>query len=305
MSVHKQQFGFLPEPLEIDADPLAVRVLPHLDRCVKDVKQSNILEKNWIYAPPLYKTATTNGEQAKLPYPSRVFGLPKTHVIEHASPTSHDHLELHVWALSFFLGIRLTTEKAGFLDATPSRTGMLVDFSVDLPTLVQAIGLAEEFWMANCSVERRWKQFAAAVHALFLSHAPRNLEFERFMYLYTAIDACYALAKSIANTNQRHSHSARIDWLCEQFDMTTPTWGQASAPDGSVVSTVRNNAIHEALFMDEPLGFAVSADAAHPQITDEMRALVCRFLVALLGVTTSNYVRTPVNTGQKFPLDLC
>ena len=246
-----------------------------------------------------------SAQERELPYPSRVFGLPKTHVIEHSVATSPDHLEFHVWALSFFLGIRLTTTEAGFLDATPSGSGMLVDFRMRQASLVPAVALAEDFWHANHSVQHRSKQFAAAVHALFLSQAPRGLEVERFLYLYAAIDACYALAKSLTNTNDRHSHAARIQWLCEQFDLITPAWAQVPQSGGSVVSAIRNFAVHEALFMDDPLGFAVSADAAHNHITDEMTALLCRLLVVLLGAGNSIYARTSVDTGQKYPLDLC
>ena len=48
-----------------------------------------------------------------LPYSSRVFGLPHTHTIEHETAVDEEHIEFHVWALSFFLGMRLTTTEAG------------------------------------------------------------------------------------------------------------------------------------------------------------------------------------------------
>ena len=61
-------------------------------------------------------------------YAARIFGLPKTHSITHAAPDSVDHVEFHVWGLSFFTGMRLTTTEAGFVDATPIKPGKLVDF---------------------------------------------------------------------------------------------------------------------------------------------------------------------------------
>ena len=60
-----------------------------------------------------------SGKVREHPYASRVFGLPKTHLIEHAEATNQDHLDFHLWALSFFVGMRLTATDAGFLDATP------------------------------------------------------------------------------------------------------------------------------------------------------------------------------------------
>jgi hypothetical protein len=50
-----------------------------------------------------------------------VFGLPKRHVIEHAAADSDDHLTFHLWAFSFFTGMRLTATEAGFVDATRRR----------------------------------------------------------------------------------------------------------------------------------------------------------------------------------------
>lgn len=93
--------------------------------------------------------------------------------------------------------------------------------------------------------------------------------------------------------------------MCEHFGVNTPTWAQMASSRNTPVPKIRNDAIHEALFMKDPLGFAVSADPPNDQITDEMRALVCRLLAALLGAGHSNYLRTPVNTGQKYPLHLC
>jgi hypothetical protein len=50
-----------------------------------------------------------------------VFGLPKRHIIEHAAADSDDHLTFHLWAFSFFTGMRLIATEAGFVDATRRR----------------------------------------------------------------------------------------------------------------------------------------------------------------------------------------
>ena len=103
----------------------------------------------------------------------RVFGLPKTHVIEHATPDSDDHLIFHLWVLSFFTGMRLTAKKAGFVDATPLKSGALVDFVPTGKSLEKAVDMAEAFWAANRAEPQRARLFAAAVHALFLGRNPR------------------------------------------------------------------------------------------------------------------------------------
>ena len=57
--------------------------------------------------------------------------------------------------------------------------------------------------------------------------------------------------------------------------------------------------------MDAPLGFAVHKEGSNQNLTLEMSALVCRFLVALIGGGGAAYVRcSPVNTRQRHGLDL-
>jgi hypothetical protein len=67
---------------------------------------------------------------------------------------------------------------------------------------------------------------------------------------------------------------------------------------------IRNAAIHEAIFMGQPLGFAIHGIGTNQNITLEMQALVCRLLVALIGAAASDYVRTPVTTRQMHGLML-
>ena len=204
-----------------------------------------------------------------------MFGLPKTHVVEYAGGTCQDHLDFLVWSLSFFVGMRLTATDAGFLDATPVKPGKLVDFVPVGETLGRGMELAERFWLRNRKTPRNAKLYQAAIHALFLSQNPRGLEFEMFMYLYFALDACYELARSLRNPKANHRQDERIEWLCEELGLVMPDWARrpkSGTYRGSEVSRIRNSTVHEALFVDAPLGFAIRHDDG--RITLEMSALV-------------------------------
>ena len=292
----------------------------------KDVAASDQVEDDWYYAPHRPEIDFMSGKERALPYSARVFGLPETHLIEHASATDEDHLGFHLWALSFFVGMRLTATKAGFLDATPVKSGKLVDFFLPGTNLARAVELAEGFWQKNrrgrSENEKAAKPtgpqlFEAAVHALFLAQNPQHLEFERFVYLYMAIDACYRLTAMSRKPCRSPSHGHRIQWMCDQFGAVPPAWstkqdGQRGR-SGSEVVWIRNATFHEALFMGAPLGFAsgVGASEQNRNLTLEMEALTCRLLVALIvarsgGVDHSDveaddkawtdYVRSPVNS---------
>ena len=70
------------------------------------------------------------------------------------------------------------------------------------------------------------------------------------------------------------------------------------------MSVLRNDALHEALYVGEPLGFALHGAAAGENVTLEMTALVCRLLVALIGGQDSCYLASAVNTRQPHGLRL-
>jgi len=322
----RQRFGFYPHPLNIQAGPISISPLGELGQTAKDLAASIQVESNWIYAPPQRETHFPSGRERVLPYPARVFPLPETHLIEHANATGDDHLGFHLWALSFFVGMRLTATEPGFLDATPLKKGTLVDFFLPGGNLDHAVALAERFWQENHDPGQSANEnivdrpgpglFAAAVHALFLAQNPRNLEFEMFVYLYMALDACFRLTALSRNRPEHLSHGHRIQWMCEQFGAEPPLWGAKQdgqcVRSGSEVAGIRNATFHEALFMGSPLGFASRKEGGerNRNLTLEMRALTCRFLVALM-VTGSgmvdpsdavsdtkawaDYVRSPVN----------
>ena len=304
----RKEFGFYPQPLQIKAGSVTVSPLPDLERTASDILALDGVEDNWIYAPPQQVRDCMSGKVRERPYASRVFRLPKTHLIEHAAATSEDHLDFHLWALSFFVGMRLTATEAGFLDATPLKPNKLVDFILLGSSSTRAVELADDFWTTNLAKPCRAQHFEAAVHALFLGQNPQNLEFERFLYFFMAIEACYALAKELAEgldpPPSRSSHAGRIKWMCNQFSIETPAWAEAPGKDKSAVVAIRNNTLHEALFMDAPLGFAVHKEGSNQDLTLEMSALVCRLLVALIAGDGADYVQSPVNTQQIHGLDL-
>ena len=177
----KKEFGFYPEPLKITAGPVTISPLPEFEENVNEVLAYDGIDNNWIYAPPS----------------SRLFGLRKTHFIEHTEAADEKQIDFHIWALSFFVGMRLAlkVEENSFVDATPLTPGKLVDFVLVGSSLARAIGFVDCFWKRNPENHDHAEILAAAVNALFLAQNPQNLQFERFLYLYMAIDACNKLTE--------------------------------------------------------------------------------------------------------------
>jgi len=303
------QFGYYPEQCNLRNGDISLAGLPSLDESIELVEaESDKIEGDWIYAGPKRELNFFTRAERTLPFPARVFGLPRTHVLAHDNADGDDHLEFLIWCLGFFAGMRLTPTQAGFLDATPIRPGKLTDFLLIRCTLVDAALLADAFWRASASNPRDAKRMTGIINTLFLAQYPPYLQFEEFMYLYTALDACYALTASRFPPPRRLFHAHRLEWLCGQFGIQTPDWASPASRNSTEVSLVRNDAIHEALFFEEPLGFAIYGGNARGSggrnIPLEMRALICRLLVAILGRPDCAYVSSPVGTRQKHALTL-
>ncbi|PZT31022.1 hypothetical protein A7X93_12160 [Stenotrophomonas maltophilia] len=303
------EFGYYPKPCDLDTDRFSVRTLTNLQESIAAVADDPGTLKDWIYPGPQSHRNVSSGTIRTMPYPSRVFGLPKTHVLTVHQSTNPLDLEFVVWCLAFFMGMPLTTTEAGFLDAAPTRPGMLVDFVLTRPGgEVEAIELALDFLNAEPGDSPASKRVAAIIHALFLSHSPQSLPFERFQYLYMALDGCFQLisAKGVAKPPRRHGE--RIQWMCAAFDMPVPDWAKHATGAPSSLSVVRNKAFHEGLFFGEPLGFSIyggnqpAADLGNTPL--QMQALVSRLLVAILGKPQASYVKSPVNTRQHHGLNL-
>ena len=297
------EFGFYPKPMNIDAGDIRIKPIDDYEKNISELNESDLIERDWIYAPLQGESVFGSGEIREKPYSSRVFGLPKTHFIEHSKATDEDHLRFHLWSLSFFHGIRLTSEEAGFLDATPIKPRSLNDFVLTDTSDTEIISLAEKYWHMHERNRKQIHRIGAAVHALFMAQFPNALQFERFIYYYTALDACYKLTATLKNSKKSVPHNERIKWTCQQFDMPVPVWATPNKSK-STVSVIRNDALHEALFMNAPLGFALLDTEDNKHLPHQMRALICRLLVAILGGDKSDYVKKPVDDRQMQGLKL-
>ncbi|MEI4977881.1 hypothetical protein U1499_05160 [Aeromonas caviae] len=302
------EFGYYPEFCDIETDRFSIRTLPEHERIVAFVSGDPNVLKGWIYPGAQQYREFMSGHVRSMPYNVRVFGLPKTHVLTLPERRNREELDFVVWCLSFFTGMRLTTTEAGFLDATPIQPGKLVDFILSRSTIADVIELALDYLESERGDARAPKRVTAVIHALFLAQYPQNLSFERFQYLYMALDACFRLVEVKEAKKLQISHAGRVQWMCEKFGMPVPDWAKNSKTEPSSLSVARNDTFHEAIFFDGPLGFASydgnlrSAEQENTLL--QMEALVCRLLVAILGKPGVGYVKTSVNTIEIHALEL-
>lgn len=302
------EFGYYPHPIDCEVGDIQVTTLPDLHEAVSDVATDEGVENGWIYAPIQCSDDLLSDALIRHPYSSRVFGLPKTHLLQHASADNGEHLSFLIWILGFILGIRLTDTDAGFLDATPIEPGKLHDIVLLGPeSPCRALEHAERFWTAQSGRPRVPKAVTAIIHAFFLSQSPRALSFERFTYLYIALDGCHLVHSLMKGVNPRRgTHRRRVEALCNAFGMPVPVWADSTLSNN--VAARRNETLHEGLFFDEPLGFSVYGGnlpaCERGNTVLEMQGLVSRLLCAILGLPDQTYIASPVNGRQQHGMDL-
>lgn len=301
-------FGYYPVSIEVETERFAIETLPDHSGVVGDVVSDPYVHKSWIYAPRQKISQFGTGNVRLMPYSARIFSLPKTHRLTVHNLNDPGSLDFLIWVLSFFAGMRLTSTEAGFLDATPIKPGLLVDFILRRCTLADAGELGLEYLESVRHDPLARKRLAAAIHALFLAQYPRHLPFETFQYLYMSLDACYSLVAAKESPKPKVPHAKRIQWMCEKFALPIPAWALASAQGASSLSSIRNETFHEGLFFEEPIGFTIYGGSQRASnadnVTLQMQALVCRLLVCILGRPNTSYVRSAVDTRMNYSLDL-
>jgi hypothetical protein len=299
-------FGFYPKPFDQAAGGIAIRTLDGLDDKVRAVMDDGGIDNDWCYAPP-QERRWMGGTTETLPHPSRVFGLPKTHALDHASPHGDDHLRFLIQCFGFFAGMRLTETEMGFLDATPIKPGMTNDIVWFGDSLMKALTHADYFWQTHKGSPRISAAVRGVIHNSFLAATPTHLDFERFIYLYVALEGCHYIRSLVLNQNPRKgTHGERIANLCGAYGMPVPGWADPSSPG---VAAFRHETLHEGLFFDEPFGFQIyGGNAPRPPQYDnvplEMSHLISRLVMALLGMEKSDYVISDVTTRQRMGVRL-
>lgn len=312
------KFGYYPESINIENERFSIKTLSNFQEVVAAVKNDPNVHNDWIY-PGAQQNIDFNGLTTYRPYNVRVFGMHKTHVLTLHKSDNLEDIDFVVWCLSFFTGMRLSKDNNSFLDATPVKAGKLVDFSLDKCTIEDAIELALDYLELERSNFRATKRVAAVINSLFFAQYPQSLSFERFQYLYMSLDSCYKLIEDKSNPkpNRGQSHAARVQWMCKQFDICIPDWAitkkkinnnGSKSYEASEISEIRNDTLHEALFFDEPLGFAIYSnnqpDGKQINVILEMQHLICRLLVCILGRSDIDYVKSCINDRQRKGLRL-
>jgi hypothetical protein len=295
-------FGYYPEAFDKVCGDVVFATLLRLDAKIAGLRHEAIKD-GWYFAQP-QRLQDLAGKISIRPYPKRVFSLPKTHQISHTSSQDPAHLDFIIQCFGFFVGMRMSTTEAGFLDATPIKpgSGAVTDILPVGNGLSAAIQRADLFWQQYHADQRLTSAMRGIIHSYLLAKTPTLLDYEVFIYLYTAIEGCHYVLKTVQKENPRSgNHGKRIERLCRHFSIQCPPWADWRITKPPKVTEYRNATLHEGLFFDEPLGVQIfggaqRCDPANSMFLLEMANLVSRLIIALLGMDRTAYVHSPIGT---------
>ncbi len=216
------EFGFYPISFNLKLAEFEITTLDDFDESVERVMSDSSVYAGWIYAPLREVISVGAPGTRTLPYTSRVFALPKTHRLTHTSDDPK-RLSFLVWVFGFFVGMRMSDNEAGFLDAAALRPGTSNDVVWCGHSLQSALSKADAFFEFHAGQPKVELAMRAVIHSYLLADLPTLLDFERFLYLYTAVDAAFAIRKDLQKEPTKGvSHGDRIAYLCRSLGLPTP-----------------------------------------------------------------------------------
>ncbi len=295
--MHELEIGYCPLRMDWKVGDVSIETKSDLDQTIAGVEADSGVEKSWIYAPEQQTMDMMSRKIFTRPYKARVFGLPTTHILRHSGTIDEEHIRFLIWCMGFFTGMRLTMDEAGFIDATPIKLWVLHDIVWLGDSLPHAIECADMYWHQHANNVQVSKGLAGVIHSYFLSQTPTLLDFERFIYLYIALDGCYRVCSlTVAGSFSRVPHAQRITQLCEHYGI-----GMLPQAVRDIVSC-RNDVLHEGLFFGEPLGFQIYGGVHHHLHRGtilELTKLVSRLIVAILGLPATDYIQSRIDDRQR------
>jgi len=172
---------------------------------------------------------------------------------------SEEHGQFMVQCLSFLYGQKLFTKSNEYVDSVRlmrDNWGLLISNE----SIEKGLTYCNMLWddithnKAEVDASRVKKRIFGIIHLLFMSTSNKILQFERFMFLYIAIDACFKhfLEMNIITKQKRNiPHKERVKYISE---ITGVKFSDQITEE--FFYNIRNDVFHEGIYLEEPLGYS-------------------------------------------------
>lgn len=273
-------FGWLPETTTWIGAEFEIRPNGNIHDAIAEVASSGRIAGSWCYPPII------DGPPERA---AEIYNLPATHQL-----LLNDELDgnarrstLLLKVLSLLKGMHLVPVPWVHFARVPAKPQEVVGFFVQPEAVVRILTLAAEFWRDKPSVRQ------LMIGALHWHLYGRSYEqpFEIFNAQYAVLDTCWLIHAKLNGLDPFGcGHASRILRLCDAYGLPVPAWAKISEKV-STLSTLRNELLHTATWVGEPIGFAHPVE--YPGIHLDLFKFNAHLLLSLLGEKNA-YLQAPL-----------
>lgn len=273
--VTRHLFGWTEKRLSVSLPQL--EIVPHedFDEAVSTVVESSLIDDNWL----------------KMPVGQKRIEWPCTHCLK-ADPTviSNDLAVLLISVFGFLHGLKFTPDGIGHLHKTPRTCGTLVDFIPRSKDVEKALSIVIDFYTRHISNQEIISLTTAALH-WYMTSQSYDHHFEKFAWQYIVLDNIHKLTSLICPIYRKqgqghgHGHDQRPVNLAKHYEVKLHVAFSDQAnpkPNAKVLARYRNQLIHEARWLNEPLGYKV--DSSSHAVMQSLIRFNSQLILASLGI---------------------
>lgn len=281
------KFGFLIDKTSFECSCFRVAPLSEFDCVMEEFYQSAHVSNGWFYGPEQELKKTTN-ESRKFKERGPInclsfFRISTTHEIT-SNACSEEHLRFLILGYSFLQGVYLTPEGYLNLGRTAYKPGKLNGLRLSGDDYVNGMEAINQFYLSNnCEVR---KQMFASIHWHLIGQS-YYFDWDRFDSQYKTLDGLYNISGVKAAF-----HAGRPVELARKYNLKLPSWAKLdSTGKKSVLSTQRNELVHEATYGGNPIGFSYPDE----NYSLELTSFNTKLIAAMLGIDTPYLSAEPDN----------
>ncbi len=271
------EFGFLLNSKHVLANDLEIVPRHDFDQIRSKFYQAANATDGWIY--PDVRSVPISGANANRFGRSHAsvqqpfVALPPTHSLRMRSFDSVA-AKFIVLAYGFIHGVYLAPVDHLYINRVPFQEGKLTGVVPTERDLERGLNVISKFCV-NASPKQLNAMFA--VLHWFLAGQSYQFQWDRFDAQYKVLDGLYKY--SGLQRTQYAKHAQRPVDLASRFGIKLPTWAVLSNGRSSILSDIRNELAHEAIYAGKPVGYA------YPQINFDLEfvAFNTKIIAATLG----------------------
>lgn len=271
------RFGFLIDRREVRCSGFSILTLSNFEETLQLFYETAKVSNGWVYGPEIeLRKSSSEKRNFKQRGPidcSKPYRMQPTHEIQ-TSISDEEHLRFIVMGYGFLQGLYFLPEGYSYLWRFPYEQGKLHGLILCGNDYENGMEQINRFYQGANQDDR--KQAFAVMH-WFLVGQSYTHPWDRFDAQYKVLDGIYKLSRVSAQT-----HARRPVELTNMYGVILPQWAIPDSSGKSLLSTLRNELVHEAKYGGHSIGYS------HPTVNYDVEfvSFNTKLICGVLGINT-------------------